>query len=76
VTEAAPPADAQLETRDAWDGDAVVATPVYARERMPIGATIAGPAVIEQYDTTTYVAPDWRARVDAYANLLLEDARA
>jgi N-methylhydantoinase A len=76
VTAAAPPADARLETRDAWDGETLVATPVYARDRMPIGATIAGPAVIEQYDTTTYLAPGWRARVDAYANLLLEDARA
>ena len=32
----------------------------------------AGPAVIEQYDATTYVAPGWRAQVDGFANVVLE----
>jgi N-methylhydantoinase A len=71
-----PPPDALRETRAAFDGERVVATPVYARERLPIGAVLEGPAVIEQYDTTTYLAPSWRASVDAFANLMLEDARA
>jgi N-methylhydantoinase A len=36
------------------------------------GDALAGPAVIEQYDATTYVAPGWSARIDAISNLVLE----
>ena len=39
------------------------------------GDTFDGPAVVEQYDATTYVAPPWSARVDGFGNLVLEHAR-
>ena len=41
------------------------------------GATLAGPAIVEQLDSTTVVPPGWSLRVDAHGNLLvswLEDA--
>jgi N-methylhydantoinase A len=72
---AAPPPAALLETRPIRHATAAARTPtpVYARERLPRGTAFAGPAIVEQYDTTTYVAPGWRARVDAFDNLILED---
>ena len=42
--------------------------------RCAVGAEIAGPAIVEQADTTTLVEPGWRARVDADGTLLLERA--
>jgi N-methylhydantoinase A len=42
---------------------------VYQREMLPIGAAIAGPAVIQQIDATIIIEPGWRARVDEIGNL-------
>jgi N-methylhydantoinase A/oxoprolinase/acetone carboxylase beta subunit len=44
-------------------------TPVYARARLPAGAEVAGPAIVEQPDTTTVVPPGWAARVEGSGNL-------
>jgi N-methylhydantoinase A len=74
-TPGAPAASALRERRPVFDGRAFVETPVYARTALEPGNTFAGPAVIEQYDATTYVAPGWNARVDRYSNLVLEHAR-
>jgi N-methylhydantoinase A len=71
---AAPPSDALREKRKAFDGHAFVATPVFARAALLPGHAFAGPAVVEQYDATTYVAPGWNAHVDAFGNLVLETA--
>jgi N-methylhydantoinase A len=50
--------------REVWTDDAYVQTSVYARETLPAHAMIGGPALIEQYDTCTYVAPGWSAKND------------
>lgn len=42
---------------------------VYSREALPLGAEIAGPAVIEQVDATTVVEPGSIARGDPIGNL-------
>jgi N-methylhydantoinase A len=47
---------------------------LYARERLRPGAAIDGPALVFQMDSTTFVPPDWSARVDGYQNLVLEKA--
>jgi N-methylhydantoinase A len=41
------------------------------RDALPAGAVVAGPAVVEQLDATTVIAPGQRAAVDAYGNLVL-----
>lgn len=46
--------------------------PVYARKALGASATLTGPAIIEQYDSTTVVAPGWQARVDSRGNLVLK----
>jgi len=44
---------------------------IYKRERLKAGNVISGPAVIEQYDATTVVYPDWIASVDRFGNIVL-----
>ncbi|MBI1847503.1 MAG: hydantoinase/oxoprolinase family protein [Candidatus Rokubacteria bacterium] len=63
---------ARLGERRAWFGHAgFVATAIYDRARLPLGARVAGPAIIEQADTTTVLPPAHEARVDEAGNLRL-----
>ena len=48
---------------------------VLARDAMPSGFEFAGPALVQQSDTTTLVEPGWSGRVDAAFNLVLERQR-
>jgi N-methylhydantoinase A len=68
----APEPRALRERRAVYDGAAFVETPVYGREALRPGDAFDGPAVVEQYDATTYVAPGWRAHTDGFGNLVLE----
>ncbi len=45
--------------------------PVYARTHLGAGATLIGPAVIEQYDATTLIPPDGQVTVDRFGTLTL-----
>ncbi|UPA27173.1 hydantoinase/oxoprolinase family protein [Shinella oryzae] len=49
-----------------------VSAGVYDRSTLGAGDQIAGPAIIEQDDTTTVLLPGWSARADALGNLHLE----
>jgi N-methylhydantoinase A len=51
-----------------------VDSPVHRRESLRPGDVVAGPAVVEQMDATTVVAPGFTATVDAFTNLVLERA--
>ncbi len=46
-------------------------TPVYRRERLPPGVRLAGPAVVEQLDTTVVLPPGTAGDVDAYGNIVM-----
>ena len=60
--------------RDVWlpEAGGFVPCPVYERERLRPGNRFAGPAIVEQMDTTTVVLPGMTVWVDPYLNLLLE----
>ncbi|RJS89117.1 hydantoinase/oxoprolinase family protein [Candidatus Bathyarchaeota archaeon] len=45
--------------------------PVYRRARLAPGNRVEGPAIIEQYDSTTVLYPGWKAHVDEFRNLRL-----
>ena len=47
-------------------------TPVYQREALPVGFRFAGPAIVEQPDTTTLIHPGQTAEVDRFANMVIE----
>jgi N-methylhydantoinase A len=57
--------------RRVWFTGAAHSVRVYQRAALPEGSSIAGPAVIEQYDACTYVAPAWNARIED-GDILLE----
>lgn len=44
-------------------------TGVYNRETLKAGAKIYGPAIIEEYDSTTLIPPDFVASIDEYLNI-------
>ena len=46
-------------------------TPIYARERLRPGNRLAGPAVVEQMDSTAVILPGQEAEVDGYLNLVV-----
>lgn len=48
-----------------------IKAPIYGREKLKAGNIINGPAVIEQYDATTVVYPDWVAKVGRFGNIVL-----
>ena len=57
---------AYFEEYGGWmDADA------YIRDEMASGTIIKGPAVIDQFDSTTVLPPETTATVDDYANLLV-----
>jgi N-methylhydantoinase A len=53
-------------------GEVPLDTPVYQRGQLKAGARFAGPAIVEQSDTTTLVWPDFSASVDTYGNIVME----
>jgi N-methylhydantoinase A len=46
-------------------------TTIYRRDGLGPGAAIAGPAIVEQSDTTTVIDPHADAMVDEYGNLII-----
>jgi N-methylhydantoinase A len=55
-----------------FDG-APAACPVYDRARLGAGATIAGPAILRQLDTTIVVLPGQDGTVDPVGNLIIRE---
>lgn len=45
--------------------------PIYNREKLHSGDVLCGPAIVEQYDSTTVILPKWACDVDEYGNLRL-----
>jgi N-methylhydantoinase A len=54
--------------------DGWVDCPVYAREKLGNGNRLAGPAIIEQVDSTIVIHPGLRAHVDCFGNVIIEVA--
>jgi N-methylhydantoinase A len=57
--------DASLGWRD---------TPVYDRDRLPAGARLTGPAIIEEMSATTVAFPNQLVELDAEGNIVLRQA--
>jgi N-methylhydantoinase A len=66
-------AEACIGERRAYFGG-YVPTALYERARLPLGARLAGPAIVEQDDTTTVIPPGVTALVDDAGNLRLRRA--
>lgn len=59
-------------TRQVWfEADRAVDTPVYDRRALRPGMAFAGPAVVEELDSTTIVFPGDGVRIDAAGNMII-----
>jgi N-methylhydantoinase A len=65
------PERARTGHRPVYFEDGFVETPILARHRLQPGDCIAGPAIIEEFGSTTVVFPGLQAKVDDFANLIL-----
>jgi N-methylhydantoinase A len=62
------------ERRDVYfaETDGYVDCPIYDRYALPAGASFTGPAVIEEFDSTTVLHPGFAVSVDDTGNLIIE----
>jgi N-methylhydantoinase A len=67
-----PLAAALREVRKARFNGRTLSCPVYQRERLDVGVTFTGPAIVDQLDCTSVIAPGQTATVDAYKNMIIE----
>jgi len=69
----APSPDAQTGSRKAYFEEAggFVDTPTFARASLCAGNCISGPALVEEYASTTVILPGDSAEVDAIGNLVI-----
>jgi N-methylhydantoinase A len=68
--------DAVREIRKARFGGKMLDCPVYQRERLDVGVSFTGPAIVDQLDCTSVIAPEQTAIVDAYKNIVVETGAA
>ncbi|MEX0343814.1 MAG: hydantoinase/oxoprolinase family protein [Rhizobiaceae bacterium] len=71
-----PPSETTVEecivgTRNIWHGGEQHTAHVYERLKLPKNATIEGPALLEQPDTTIFIDPGLKGVVDEYGNLIM-----
>ncbi|AGL02211.1 oxoprolinase family protein [Desulfoscipio gibsoniae] len=50
---------------------AFMTIPVYERKLLGVGIEVAGPAIIEEPETTVVVPPDFKFRIDVHGNILI-----
>lgn len=57
-----------------WENDKLtnVETPFFNRDDIPIGATLIGPAIIQQKDSTTVLPPETSAYFDDHNNIVID----
>lgn len=63
--------DAIRERRPMRFDKRTVECPVYQREKLDVGVSFSGPAVVDQLDCTTVIFPGQTARVDSHKNLII-----
>ena len=71
-----PEKPAGQERRLVYFGGEFAQVPVHDRERLPAGAVLEGPAIIEETGSTTVVPPGWRATVRTLGDILMESEQA
>jgi N-methylhydantoinase A len=74
MPKAQPEAAAKGSRKVHFGGKSAVEAKLYERDQLGVGAVVAGPAIVEQFDATTVIPAGWSGRVDGYRNLILERA--
>lgn len=63
-----------VEQRQVWHDGGYVPAAVYNRRLLAAGQKVAGPAVLEQEDTTTWLLPGWTVEVEPNGTLIARAA--
>lgn len=63
--------DAVTGSRDVYFDGMWLKTPTYVRDKLPEGAVIEGPAIVEQPDSTLVLNPGSTGHVDSIGNILV-----
>jgi N-methylhydantoinase A len=58
--------------RRAYIYNSWVDAPIYIRSELPEDARLRGPALIDEYDSTTVIPEGWEARVDVTGSIVVE----
>lgn len=61
------------ERRASLDGDAPRPVPVYRREALLAGHVVAGPAIVDQLDSTTVILPGQSGVTDRHGNMIIAE---
>jgi N-methylhydantoinase A len=71
-------APAQKDSRPVYfaEQNGIGACAIYDRYRLPAGGVIPGPAIIEEFDSTTVIHPGHQALVDSFGNLLVTQVKS
>ena len=69
-----PAADCRIGTRRVYVDGAFHETAIYERLSLAVGETVAGPAILEQPDTTILIDPGLAGRVDDFGNMIITSA--
>jgi N-methylhydantoinase A len=68
-----PVTEAAKGTREVYfDAKTATKVLVYERDKLDVGTSVSGPAIVEQFDATTVIPAGWNGRVDKFGNLILE----
>ena len=59
-----------------FEGAGYIACPIYDRTQLGAGDSLAGPAIIEEWNSTIIVQPDHQLKVDDYGNLIINTGGA
>jgi len=62
----------EKDVREVYFNESFIKTKIYWRENLKAGYEIEGPAIIEQYDSTVVIPPNWVCFVDEYLNLRIK----
>ncbi|MDP6926673.1 MAG: hydantoinase/oxoprolinase family protein, partial [Rhodospirillales bacterium] len=63
--------NARIDSRQLWVEGKWWEADIYSRLDLPEGASIPGPALLEQPDTTIFIDPDLAGEVDHFGNLII-----
>lgn len=71
---AAAPAPVPVARRPVFDGRSGRTTevPVYRREALPPGSAFAGPAIVAEDETSTYITASFAAHIDASGCIVMD----
>ena len=63
--------NARIDSRQLWVEGKWWEADIYSRLDLPEGASVPGPALLEQPDTTIFIDPDLAGEVDHFGNLII-----